>query len=109
MKDDWFDAELLISPFNPDCENRFKFTGDGGISSKDENDHVADETIRRLGLGLPKRNAMRASAIEPFIDEELTDEDMILLVAGYLEIDDQGMFGAFWTTIRYLFGAYAAQ
>ena len=24
-------------------------------------------------------------------------------------MDEQGMFGAFWTTIHYLFGAYAAQ
>jgi len=108
-KDNWFDEDLLISPFDPDCENRFSFTGDGGIGSKDENDHAADETIRRLGLGLPKRNDMRANAIEPFIDEGLTDEEMGLWVAGYLEMDDQGMFGTFWTTIRYLFGAYVAQ
>ena len=109
LKSDWFEENLLISPLDPDCEDRFTFTGDGGIGSKDENDHAVDETIRRLGLGLPKRNDMRANAIEPFLDETLTDEDMESLVAGYLAVDGQGMFGAFWTTIRYLFGAYAAQ
>ena len=33
LKEDWFDPDLLISPIDPDCENRFAFTGNGLIST----------------------------------------------------------------------------
>ena len=60
LKGDWFDRDLLVSPLTLDCENHFAFTGDGGIKSLTENDPSANETIVRLGLGIPKLNAMRA-------------------------------------------------
>ncbi len=109
LKAGWFDAELLISPLDSGCEERFAFTGDGGIHAKDENDQAAKRTIEKLGLNLPKRNTMRASAIDPFLDADLTDEEFALLVSGYLEPDGEGRFGAFWTTINYLFGEYVAK
>ncbi len=106
LKGDWFDQNLLVSPLDPDCENCFAFTGDGEIKSLVDNDLAAAETIKKLGLDLPKLNAMRAKAIEPFLDEGLSPEEVRAFVSGYLNKDPSGRFGEFWTTIRYLFGGF---
>lgn len=106
LKGNWFDMELLISPFEPSCEKRFAFTGDGKIKAGVSKDRAAVETIGRLGLDISKLNDMRAKAIEPFLDESLSEKDMNLFVSGYLRMDHSGMYGEFWTTIRYLFENY---
>ena len=104
LKDDWFDSQLLISPLAPDCETRFAFIGDGRIKPTQETDEAAIETIARLGLDIPKLNAMRAKTIDLFLDKEITNEEMQQFVAGYLRKDENGQYGEFWTTINYLFG-----
>lgn len=104
LKEDWYDPELLVSPLDPGCENRFGYTGDGAIKAASEHDQAAQKTIKQLGLGIPKLNALRAKAIEPFLDDELSLEEIKMFVAGYLTKDSTGMFGEFWTTICYLFG-----
>jgi len=104
LKGDWFDGNLLVSPLDPDCENRFAFTGDGGIKPAAADDQAASETIKRLNLDIQKLNAMRANAIEPFLDDGLSHQEMQDFVSGYLNRDTSGQFGEFWTTIRYLFG-----
>lgn len=106
LKADWFDPDLLISPLDPDCESRFAFTGDGRIKPAEEHDPAAAETIHRLGLDIPKLNALRKNAIEPFLEEDISVEDMRRLVTGYLSVDSEGRFDQFWTTIQYLFGNY---
>ena len=106
LKGDWFDPALLVSPLSVDCERRFAFTGDGGITPADEKDSAASETIKRLGLNISKLRALRAGAVEPFLDEDLSPEEMRCFVSGYLAKDDAGRFGEFWTTIRYLFGGF---
>jgi uncharacterized protein (TIGR02646 family) len=105
-KAEWFDPNLLISPFDPNCEGQFEFTGDGLISPSDQDNRRAVETIHRLGLDIPKLIALRSFAIEPFLDEGLSYEDMQQFVRGYLRQDNNGFFGEFWTTINYLFGGY---
>lgn len=107
-KDNWFDASLLVSPLVPDCESRFAFTGDGAIKPSLSTDTAATETITRLGLAIPKLNALRAYAIEPFLEETLNEDELRRFVTGYLEKDGNGLYGEFWTTIRYLFGDYAS-
>lgn len=104
LKSEWFDRKLLVSPLTPDCENRFAFTGDGFIKPTDVDDEAAAQTIKNLGLDIPKLNALRAKAIEPFLDDSLSNEDIQAFVSGYLHRDTSGRFGEFWTTIRYLFG-----
>ncbi len=42
------------------------------------------------------------------LDDEISADEMQAFVSGYLEEDAHGRFGEFWTTIRYLFGAYVA-
>lgn len=104
LKDEWFDQGLLVSPLTPECESRFSFTGDGGIQPTSEDDVAAATTIEKLGLGIPKLNDLRSKAIEPFLDESLSTDDLKTFVSGYLDRDAPGHFGEFWTTIRYLFG-----
>lgn len=108
LKDQWFDPVLLVSPLDPDCEARFAHTGDGRIKPASGCDPGAVETIQRLGLDLPKLNALREKAIEPFLDDQISEKDMRMFVSGYLKRDAQGRYGEFWTTISYLFGGDAA-
>ena len=67
-------------------------------------DRAATETVLRLGLDIPKLRSLRKSAIEPFLDESLSQDEATRFVSGYLQLDSRGMYGEFWTTIRYLFG-----
>ena len=69
-------------------------------------DTSATETIKRLGLNIAKLNALRVSAIEPFLDDSLNEDDFQAFVSGYLKKDNKGLYGEFWTTIHYLFGGY---
>ncbi len=104
LKGDWF-GPGLISPFSPECEKRFKFLANGTIIPANREDQAAIETIERLGLSLPKLNSKRASAIEPFLDENLSLEELEAFVKGYLRRDANTGFGEFWTTIRDVFGS----
>lgn len=109
LKNGWFDEQLLISPLSTNCAEQFAYTGDGKIRAANPAHDPARVTIERLGLGIPKVNALREKAIEPFLDDGLSDSDVSKFVSGYLQKDAEGMFGEFWTCIHYLFKAYATQ
>ncbi len=109
LKGDWFDAQLLVSPLDPSCEGRFTYTERGKILPADESDEAARTTIEKLGLNIPKLNDLRRKAIEPFMDETLELQELSQFVTGYLEKDQEGNFGEFWTTIDYLFGPSVGQ
>lgn len=100
-KENWFSETLLISPLNPHCEQYFSFTADGQIRAT--NSKAAEETISRLGLNISKLKDMRKKIIEPFLDDNITNEEFTSLVEDYLQWDDRG-YKAFWTTIGHLFG-----
>ncbi len=105
-KGSWFDESLIVSPIDPTCENRFKYTFDGSIDPTDSNDKGAVETINRLKLCIEKLNKLRSKAIEPFIDETLSEEELKDFVDQYL-VDKEfnsGRYNEFYTTIKYLFG-----
>lgn len=108
LKGDWFDANLLVSPLDPGCEARFAFTHNGAIHVSKDDDQGAKQTITRLGLNLPRLRAMRAGAIDPFLDESLSAEEFTDFVSAYLRQDASGQFCEFWTAIRYLFGGSTA-
>lgn len=103
LKDNWFDPNLLISPCDAGCEDRFAFSAAGEIRPSNAADRAAATTIEKLGLNLPELIALRASAIAPFLDDVLSQEEMRIFVSSYLEKDASGHFGEFWTTIRHLF------
>lgn len=109
LKSNWFDLHLLISPFDSTCETRFTYTADGKIHPANKSDNAARTTIEKLGLNIPKLNALRKNAIEPFLDETLNNQEFSLFVTGYLRKSHDGLFGEFWTTIDFLFGPLAAQ
>jgi uncharacterized protein (TIGR02646 family) len=105
LKDNWFDPALLISPLDPKCETSFKFTADGYIQPRHEQDQAAITTITKLGLDIPALRALRRQAIEPFLDESLSVEEFNLFVQKYLLPSSSGEFNPFWSSIHYLFGA----
>ncbi len=103
LKEDWFDSELLISPLDPKCENKFSFKADGKIKPADTDDKAAYTTIKKLGLNIPKLNDLRKKVIEPFIDGILSEQELQIFVTKYLEPDSKGAFGEFHMTIKSLF------
>jgi len=100
LKENWFDKRTLISPLDPHCETRFKFTADGYIQPRNINDYSALTTIEKLGLDIPKLRDLRKKALEPFLDDTLSLEEVQLLVTGYLSPSPSGEFSQFWTTIH---------
>jgi uncharacterized protein (TIGR02646 family) len=104
LKGDWYVEALFVSPLDPTCEDRFKFTGDGQIDPVLQNDKAAMTAIEKLGLNIPKIRDLRRNAIEPFLDPNLSSDEFLAFVQGYLQIDAFGKFNPFWTTIKYLFG-----
>ena len=102
-KGSWYDPDLLVSPLDPGCETRFGYEADGSILPDDPNHQGAKETIRKLSLDAANLRAMRAQAIAPFLDEQISPEDVHRFVASYLQLDANGKFKPFHTTIRYLF------
>jgi len=103
LKGDWFDDQLLVSPLDPDCTGHFAYTADGNIKPATKSDDAARMTIEKLGLNIPKLIALREKAIEPFLEENLDDQDFLKSVSNYLLKNADGMFGEFWTTIDYIF------
>ena len=103
LKGDWFDNRLLVSPLDPDCEGHFAYTADGKIQPARKSDDAARMTIEKLGLNINKLSAIRKKAIEPFLDENLSEREFSQFVSGYLRKNTGKMFGEFWTTIDYIF------
>ena len=106
LKGNWFD-EVLVAPFDIDCESHFDFTGDGKIKPASDMDNAASKTIEKLGLDISKLNDLRANAIAPFLDDSLDEHEMQKFVTEYLEKTTDNCFNEFWTTIHCLFGDYA--
>lgn len=96
-KGSWFEEELLVSPLDVDCEIRFRFTANGEIYPRSCHDSAAATTIKRLGLDLPRLNALRAAAVAALHDLSEPDIER-LLVRGA-----DGSFPQYFTTIRYVF------
>ena len=93
-KGSWFNAELLVSPLAPDCEDRFRFTASGEILPRRDDDAGAKETIRRLRLDLPKLRALRAAAVNVLYNLATTE------IRQLLARDTEGRFLDFHSTIE---------
>ncbi|MCY4384696.1 MAG: TIGR02646 family protein [Nitrospinae bacterium] len=77
-KGSWFDENLLISPLDANCEQKFLFTGGGEVFPRSEGERAAEATIQKLGLNLPKLQALRSAAIDALYD--LPREEIIRLL-----------------------------
>ena len=95
---------LSLTPLDADCEEHFTYTHNGTIQPKPQTNIQAKETIKTLGLDIPKLNNMRNKAIEPFLAADLEESELIAFVTGYLAKNGDGSFEPFWTTIKHLFG-----
>ncbi len=93
------DESISITPLQSDCESKFTYTADGYIGFTNE---ASQETIEHLKLDIDKLNALRKNAIEPFLDELLSQEETNRFVKNYLQKRD-GKYNEFYTTIDYLF------
>lgn len=94
-KGSWFEDDLLVSPLT-DCEDRFRFTGDGQVHPAD-GDAAATTTIDRLALNLPKLQALRAAAVEALADIPPAGIRALLAVRTH-----EGSFLEYFTTVREL-------
>jgi uncharacterized protein (TIGR02646 family) len=110
-KDQWFDETQFISPLNPDCEKKFKFTLDGHIEPANSKDSAATMTLEKLNLKNDKLNSWRNAAIDPFLEESLSEKELEDYVKGYLveKESNGGKYNEFFTTIKYLFGKEETQ
>lgn len=102
-KGDWYVHELLVSPLDRTCEERFRFSGDGRIRPASKQDKGAKTTIRKLGLDIEKLNDLRRNAMIPFLDEGISEQDFFEFVKKYLERGVGEKFNPYWTTIRQQF------
>lgn len=98
-KKGWFDANLLVSPLAPDCEDRFIFTAKGDIFPRRDDDAGARVTIKKLSLNLPKLRALRAAAVAELCHLSQT-EIRRLLTSGA-----DGRLLEFYTTIEQVLAA----
>lgn len=96
---------ISIHPLQINCESKFKYNEDGTIESTDT---YSRDTIEKLKLDIDKLNDLRRNAIEPFIIdpitlEEISEEDTKKFADDYLQLNN-GQYSEFYTTIKYLFG-----
>ena len=93
----------LISPLEEDCETHFKYHLDGTIHEAQNNDHRSSYTISLLGLNDSFLNAQRTAALQPFLDANLTVQDLEKMKKNYLTQKMDGKFNPFYTMIKDLF------
>ena len=96
-KGNWFDEDLLVSPLDSHCEERFLYSGNGDVCARDDNDKAAKETIRRLGLNIPKLRALRLETIDTLAD--FSEEE----VRSLLQMDRNGRFIGYWSAVSQVF------
>ena len=77
-KGSWFKEHLLVSPLEADCEERFRFTADGCIRPRKEEDIAAAATIRKLALDLPKLREFREAAVDALLNDSPSEIERLL-------------------------------
>ncbi len=94
--------EIPISPLHEDCESRFRFTGFGSMKAAKDDDQDAAATIQALGLDTPKLRGMRLALMRELENclNGMSAEEFNEYVDDKLQVDDNGRFTEFFTTIR---------
>lgn len=103
-KGSWYEENQIITPLDSGCEGRFKYLLDGQVLAIDDNDLAAKTTIFKMQLGEEKLIDLRKNVIESFTDENLSEEEVKLLIEDHLrdKSHNGGKFNEFYTTIKYL-------
>ena len=85
----------FVSPFDPNCQNRFTYTRNGRIIPSDENDINAQETIEILGLNCKRLVDRRKGIIKTL---EKAENDYI-----QMSLDNCiNWYQGFYTVIEYM-------
>ncbi len=90
----WFDEDRIISPLASDCEDRFRFTANGDIFPRREDDASAQVTIKKLALDISKLRALRAAAVDELCNLSPAN------IRRLLTRGTDGKFCPFHTTIK---------
>ena len=97
---------LLVSPTDKACEAAFEFTAIGEIIPQNRFQHqeAAAETIKRLGLDVPKLVAERGGALEGIIEglADYTEGDIKDLIGYFDSRDEDGHYIPYCSAIVYL-------
>lgn len=99
LRGKWFDEDLFISPFDPNCEERFAYSGDGHIRPRVQGDLAAETTIAKLGLNIKEVIAKRKGAMDAYETKPPTREEL----DGLIQRDTNGCFAEYCTAIRYIY------
>lgn len=95
------DEILQVHPLQPNCQDHFTFTADGKIQGANVG---AENSIRVLALDLGKLNNLRANALEPFLDPDLSEQELAEFVNKYIE--EKEMLSPFISAVKCVFSSY---
>jgi uncharacterized protein (TIGR02646 family) len=103
-KDAWFDEDLMVSPLSEDCEDCFEYSLAGEIlPTKNVNrSRAAQKTIDRLQLNIRNLRDLREAAIIPYLEEDLSIEEVLRLIESFTVIDSQGCYEPFAPALIHL-------
>ena len=102
-KDDWYDEQLLVSPFHQRCESQFLFKPSGAVDSSDKRDAAALKTIQRLRLNHPSLKEIRQHAIDEALspgNRRLSKAQLQRLIEGLYSRNTNGQFPALCFAIK---------
>ncbi|MDC2889492.1 hypothetical protein [Psychrosphaera algicola] len=77
---------IPVTPFQLNCSENFRFTADGKINGVNKQ---AIKTIEILALDISKLNDLREKALEPFLDPDLSVDDLKDFVEKYIDIGQE--------------------
>jgi uncharacterized protein (TIGR02646 family) len=97
------DSSLFVSPLEPDCEVRFRYTEFGDILPRSLDDRPASETINRLRLNHPSLRGNRKSAFLGIMRgiKQLSQHEIQQLIDFYENRDPDNRFQPFCTAVLY--------
>jgi hypothetical protein len=94
----------LVSPLSADCEEFFEYSLAGEIlPTKNANrNKAAQETIDRLQLNIRNLRDLREAAIIPYLEKDLSIEEVLRLIESFTVTDAQGCYEPFAPTLIHL-------
>ncbi|MBE9028192.1 TIGR02646 family protein [filamentous cyanobacterium LEGE 11480] len=112
QKSDWYNADLLVTPLDPDCAAYFRYTALGEIlpTIAPTREPAAKTTIERLGLDHSKLDRGRREAIEGLgltnLLPNLTNREIQQFIDGLNQPDASGQLPPFCAALIYQLQSY---
>ncbi len=91
---------LPVHPLQRDCQSKFTYNFTGEIDGIDQ---ASKETIKILGLNIPKLVDMRNKVAEVFLTDDVNQEELQTFVASYITPDKESRRNPFCSMIEHLF------